>query len=460
MGEIAVDDDELTPRPNKVSFEVDIDALTTALPTITHAGPSGPSGTSTPSLEAAQAVKNLPKRLERPPKADIPSEALNAISPGLADLPRDLIMTVVREKGPVYLKTLAMARVEQLQLTPGERTARYIDVALRRPMEAAAAPTHVIAVVEAEAEQRRREGLVKPTIRLIPVYSIVLATQCAKLPPLPPQLPDPMIPGGGNQRVRLPVCQLVLPDMGALPILLNYLYSHSTKNLLRALLPLTEEALPALATPPVFNLSSTPAPPQPAPEPSARVISGRHRARTAASQPTPAPPAPAPNPPLQRKPKFNKFALPSLARSASKAGIVELTARVRLLHGLWANAIALGVHDDALWAAMHSSWDILLGGITAAVMDAAGQAPRPPVKPTRKVAGKQRVMSAASRMPSASVPGPSLLAATGSSPSTAAAATPSTVAFTVSPASAAPAPSEARDNSLSPSPPRMETTLP
>ena len=99
MGEV---DPDPTPRPNQVSF--DIDALSAALPVNTHYGPSAAAGQNPRALELAEAVNKLPKRLQRPLRTTVTPEGLAAVNPALADVPLDMILPVVKSKGPGYVR--------------------------------------------------------------------------------------------------------------------------------------------------------------------------------------------------------------------------------------------------------------------------------------------------------------------------------------------------------------------
>ncbi|EJD41819.1 hypothetical protein AURDEDRAFT_169021 [Auricularia subglabra TFB-10046 SS5] len=368
MGEM----DDPTPRPNRTTFAIDINELTAALPVNTHYGPSAAAGQNPRALELADAVNKLPKRLQRPARTTVTPEGLAAVNPALAAVPLETVMSVVRDKGPGYWKTLSTARIESLHLTPGERIARTVEVTLAGVQDPATAPSHVMAVVDAPAVLQRQLGLAKPTIRLLPVYHLVLAAQCASLPAFPPALEGNSRVDRSGLRIVLPVFQLTVPHYESFPWLLNFLYNGKTGHIRRHILPIANDVVAGIVKPlPVHIAFQTIAP-------QAQATGPAHL----------------------------KFVLPNLARAAADAGMDELLRSVKLLHGLWSNATALGVNDPTLWKMLDTCWDILLGGVSMRLARDAGAAPKPP--PPRPIKGKRRSMgtrasSSASRVASTAV---------------------------------------------------------
>ena len=151
-------------------------------------------------------------------------------------------------------------------------------------------PTHLFAVYATPS------ALHKQRLALHPSHALILAANCANLPPLPYSRPAPSsFPGSV---VTLPVVPLCIPSPDTFPILLDYLYTRRGSRLLGSLLPLS---------------------------PRAEIQS-----------------------PVQ------------LSRELAEMVMVPtLRTHLHQVHGLWSNVTALGVFDEDLWRSIELAWDVL-----------------------------------------------------------------------------------------------------
>jgi hypothetical protein len=137
-------------------------------------------------------------------------------------------------------------------------------------------------------------------VLLLPAHGLLYALGCAALPHLSRSRPA----DDGSE--RLPVAHLHVPSTSAFPLLAAYLTSHSPSALLARLLPSSVNDLDdgALLSP--------------------SALAGH------------------------------------LAHAETHESLGK---HVRLVHGLWADACALGVSDDVLWGQMQLAWSVLVGAL-------------------------------------------------------------------------------------------------
>lgn len=168
------------------------------------------------------------------------------------------------------------------------RLPREMDVVVNDV--SASPPTHAIAAyLQTSAMQKQR-------VSIHAVHGLVLAANCANLPPLPYSNPHALeYPGF---KASLPVIPLSIKCLETLPVLLEYLYTQNKDSLLRSILPIS----PLGDIPPPAKLA-------------------RELARVCAP--------------------------------------VTLLSHLQRIHGLWGNVTALGISDEGLWRIMVQAWEVL-----------------------------------------------------------------------------------------------------
>lgn len=165
-------------------------------------------------------------------------------------------------------------------------------------------PTHILAVHSSKSPHGA-----KKTVHLYSVHNLVLAAHCANLPSLP--ISFPYQPDKPNTKVTLPLVPLCIPSPDTFPILQAYLYTKRADRLLAAFLPV--------------------------------------------------PPAPSDRIDLET-------ALQRLSRRLyEQYGTAALLRYVTVMHGVWANVVALGVFDAKLWGALDLAWKCLMDALSYGV---------------------------------------------------------------------------------------------
>jgi hypothetical protein len=145
----------------------------------------------------------------------------------------------------------------------------------------------------------------KSKATLYPCHHLLFAAQCTKLPALPPSRPQ-VIEG----QVTLPVVSISLPSPETFPLVRDFLYTRGCDRFLASLMP---------------SLSSKDIP---------QAGSG------------------------------SSGIVPALSRALSQTLSTEkLMERAMMIHGVWANACALGVVDESLWRSMETAWAIVTGAL-------------------------------------------------------------------------------------------------
>jgi len=231
---------------------------------------------------------SLPKYLQRPAFRAIASDAISVVDPDL----RGVSIGFIREKLHALGPQLFAAAADTVVNCPPGRLPRELEVVVSAM--SADAPTHLFAVYSS-ASQRHQ-------IPLHPVHALVLAANCANLPPLLPSRHTR--PGAPRGMATLPVVPCCIPSPSAFPILLEYLYTQRDDRLLAALLPI---------------------------------------------------------PRLHRMP-----AVEQLTRQLAEAYTAPaLMAYVRRTHGLWGDVVALGIFNENLWRTMGLAWEVLRGALSA-----------------------------------------------------------------------------------------------
>ncbi|KAG0697126.1 hypothetical protein DFH29DRAFT_984387 [Suillus ampliporus] len=162
-------------------------------------------------------------------------------------------------------------------------------------------PTHMFAVFSS-----RQPAAARRRVTLFPAHNLVFATHCANLPILPTS--PPAFVECTGQEIKVPVVPLCIPAPEVFPQLSTFLYTKRIDHLLGALLP--------LPTPPQLYLDD----------------------------------------PTTVMPLLTEFAQQLAATYTAQALLLHIAS----VHGMWRNAVALGIADERLWCALDVAWEVLL----------------------------------------------------------------------------------------------------
>ncbi|KAF8523776.1 hypothetical protein BU17DRAFT_43567 [Hysterangium stoloniferum] len=239
-------------------------------------------------MGATAPVSSFPRYLRRPAFRGVSPAAIAAIEPDLTNVSVEFIQQKIHDMGNDLFFAIENTEVS----CPKGRLPRELEAIINDV--STTSPTHIIATYS------QPNALQKQRISIHPVHALVLATNCANLPPLPYSKPDtPKYPGG---TISLPVIPLAIHNPATFPILLEYLYTQRTDSLLRSLLPLS---------------------------------------------------------PCQSIPKPEDLAKHLGATCSS----MTLRTHLQRIHGFWTNVAALGVFDEKLWRTMEAAWEVLHGAL-------------------------------------------------------------------------------------------------
>ncbi|KAJ7726887.1 hypothetical protein B0H16DRAFT_1331884 [Mycena metata] len=162
-------------------------------------------------------------------------------------------------------------------------------------------PTHMLAIYPKDVP-----GNARRQVTLVPTHSVVLALHCARLPKLKASPPTPSYTTEDRTELVVPIQPLCLPSPAAFSHLSVFLYTKRADHLLKSLLP--------------------------------------------------CPPPPTLDEDRTQLPAF-------AARLADTYTLQALLLHVNSVHGLWQNAIVLGVHIDELWDQIDLAWEVLLSAM-------------------------------------------------------------------------------------------------
>jgi len=162
-------------------------------------------------------------------------------------------------------------------------------------------PTHMFAVFSS-----RQPATARHRVTLFPVHNLVFATHCANLPILPAS--QPALPECPGQEIKVPIVPLCIPAPEVFPQLSTFLYTKRIDHLLESLLPC---------------------------RPSPRLYL---------------------DDPATVTPLLEEFAQKIAQTYTAQA----LLMHVGKVHGMWRNAVALGIPDERLWCALDVAWEVLL----------------------------------------------------------------------------------------------------
>jgi len=228
---------------------------------------------------------------------------------------RDQYTEDVRFPQELSRPTIPRVRLTDLRSTLGESSRCVPEAALydrlvalhnrHRAVGFGATPTHRISPGASSVELYLQEPSLPPTHVIAvsnskqsrsiyyPCHDLLLASHCADLPSFPPS--NPII---RDSKVVVPIIHISLPSMETFPLLINYLYSQRTDQLLSSLIPIPDASL----------LFADP--------------SSSHVSR-------------------------------ALARTYQPRELLE---KAQVVHGVWSNMCKLGVGDDRLWDTIQTAW--------------------------------------------------------------------------------------------------------
>ena len=266
------------------------------------------------------ATDRLPLTLPRPAHLQpVDVEALDC-GHSLQGIPRGYIADRLRAIGSELLQASATARLVVPSSSPSLPDVVRVEC---DGEDALPYPTHVLAIHGSDDDTRTL---------VLPAHGLIYAFACTALPHLA-LLPSPAsewddgapvastsTSSPSSSSLTLPVVHLQVPSITAFPLLHAYLTTQSSSHLLTRLLP-------TLGPSHHHDLLSI-RPPSPPPTLAHPTHLAHHLART----------------------------IP----------ITSLHHHLRLVHGVWGNAVALGVADPTLWQAMDCSWAVLVGALAMA----------------------------------------------------------------------------------------------
>ena len=185
-----------------------------------------------------------------------------------------------------------------------------LSIPIRPTSSQPAYPTHVLAVSSSKSSPNEH-------VKMFPIHSIVLASQCSSLPRLPNSPPIP----SSSSKLHAPVLPLALPSPAAFQVIHTYLYNHSLGGVLQALFPLPSGFVQSLS----YNTVQS----------------------TLASGST-------------------LHQLSSYLCSSAGSNLQILTTHAAHVKELWQDMVALGLHDPELWDTVDLAWEVVLGALNLA----------------------------------------------------------------------------------------------
>ncbi|KAG0703534.1 hypothetical protein DFH29DRAFT_981858 [Suillus ampliporus] len=266
---------------------------------------------SFPAQHSYPSNVQLPRKLQRPAYAEVPRQNIAAIAPELSEVPMDYVRRGLKLQANQMLAGIAALSPSHLPSSMPRSQLHHtpsLTVPIRPSGSSSSYPTHILAL-------SRSSNSSDSYVTLVATHSLILASNCASLPRLPPSASS----HGAAVSVTLPVLPLTIPAPAAFSPLHTFLYTHSAPQLLSVLLP---------AVPGSFLSTLT----------SPQALRG-----TLASGP----------------------ALHTLSAHlmASAPGMGALTNVAQNIAAVWRNAVALGVHDPELWDCLDLAWEVILGAM-------------------------------------------------------------------------------------------------
>ncbi|KAG2356332.1 hypothetical protein BDR07DRAFT_1423553 [Suillus spraguei] len=257
--------------------------------------------TSTP-MSAQQSYPSnvqLPRKLQRPQYIEVPAQNIAAVDPELSQVPVDYVRRGLKNQANQMFAGIAALQLPQSMHRSQLHHTPSLTVPIRPSGPSSSYPTHILALSKSSTSESY--------VTLVPTHALILASNCAALPRLPPSASS----HGATASVTLPVLPLTIPAPAAFTPLHTFLYTHSAPN-------------------------SSPLSFQPS-----RALSSLRG--TLASGP----------------------ALHTLSAHlvSSAPGMGALTNVAQNIAAVWRNAVALGIHDPELWNCLDLAWEVILGAM-------------------------------------------------------------------------------------------------
>ncbi|KIK68386.1 hypothetical protein GYMLUDRAFT_35798 [Collybiopsis luxurians FD-317 M1] len=264
-----------------------------------------------PSTPASNVT--FPEHLTRPEFVEVSQSAIAAAAPELVSVPLHYVRQKLRSEAPQMmagLSSLAPSHVPRSLPKSHLPPSLSIPVRVSHSRAAPTYPTHVLAVSAPRSAPDSQATMV-------PVHSLVLAAQCARLPEL--RTPRTAV----SHSLHLPVVPMTIPSPAAFTILHAFMYDHRLDGVLKNLFPLPSTFLANLSHSTVRATSESP--------------QALHR-------------------------------LSLYLCEASGHDLQTLTTHASHVKDLWQDMVALGLFDVELWDTLDLAWNILIGAMNLAVM--------------------------------------------------------------------------------------------
>ncbi|KAJ3782002.1 hypothetical protein GGU10DRAFT_364902 [Lentinula aff. detonsa] len=264
-------------------------------------------------VSSSSSSVQLPRTLARPEFIEVSPTAIAAAAPELVNVPLGYIRRRLWSEAPQMMAGLSSLAPSHV---PGSLPRSHLPPSLSIPLRAPLSPvtptypTHVLAVSSSKSSHDTQAIMV-------PVHSLVLAAQCARLP----ELRTPNAPV--SHTLHLPVIPMSIPSPAAFTILHSFMYDHRLDRVLEALFPVPSSFL--------ANLSHS-----------------GIRATMSSGQ------------------ALHQLSL--YLCEASGQNLQTLTTYTARVKGMWQDMVALGLFDTELWDTLDLAWDIVLGAMNLAVV--------------------------------------------------------------------------------------------
>ncbi|KAJ3826662.1 hypothetical protein F5878DRAFT_28136 [Lentinula raphanica] len=265
------------------------------------------------SQPSSSSTVQLPRTLARPEFVEVSPASISAVAPELVNVPIDYIRRRLWSEAPQMMAGLSSLAPSHVPSSlPRSHLPPLLSIPLRAPSSGITPtyPTHVLAVSSSKSPH-------ESNALMIPVHSLVLAAQCARLP----QLHTPNTPV--SHTLNLPVIPMSIPSPRAFTILRSFMYDHRLDRVLEALFPVPSSFL--------ANLS--------------------HSGIRAT---------------MSSGPALHQLSL--YLCEASSQNLQTLTACTARVKDLWQDMVALGLFDTELWDTLDLAWEIVLGAMNLAVV--------------------------------------------------------------------------------------------
>lgn len=273
---------------------------------------SGRRESLAPSSSSSSSSVKLPRTLARPEFVEVSPAAIVAAAPELVNVPLNYVRQRLRSEAPQMIAGLSSLAPSHVPSSlPKSHLPPSLSIPLRAPPSRVTPtyPTHVLAVTSSKSHDSQA--------LMIPIHSLVLAAQCARLP----ELRTPSTPV--SHTLHLPVIPMAVPSPAAFAVLRSFMYDHRLDSVLKALFPLPGNFL--------MNLSHSTV--------RATMTSGQ---------------------------ALHQLSL--YLCEASGHDLQKLTMHTAHVKDLWQDMVALGLFDTELWDTLDLAWEIVLGAMNLAAL--------------------------------------------------------------------------------------------